>query len=1013
MREVLALVQDTVQRYEGMLLQVSDEGFVALFGAPVAQEDHARRAVLAALELSQRLRASDAVQGQAHGVTVRLGLHTGPVVVGHLTHDPQRPYTASGDTLRLATRLQQQGAPGTLFLSAATYALVQAEVQGEARPALPLDADSVPVSVYAVRGLRHRRGGVVGRGSRVLSPFVGRDQDVALLQARLAQAVRSQGQVVGIAEEPGIGKSRLLAEFRQHLTGQPVQYYEGHCVAYGQATPYLPVLDILRQCCGITDADPAAVVMTKVHQALQTVGLAPEVEVPVLLPLLDIPVESAQLAGLSPAVLKARAFALLRHLSLPTPVQSARILAVENVHWIDPTSAEWLASLVERLAGVPLLLLVTYRPGYRPPWLAHSAATQLALAPLSPDDSLRVVQAVPQAARLPAHVQRSIVAHGAGNPFFLEELVWAARDHDTPAQPLALPETVQAVLAARIDRLSSDAKRLLQTAAVVGHDVPVPLLQAVTGLADEALHDDLQHLQAAEFLYETCQLPAPTYTFKHALTREAAYQSLLASTRRQIHQRIAQVLEAQFAGLIEAQPELLEHHYTEAGLTAQAIPYWQRAGEHASDRSAYLEAISHFTAGIELLKTLPETPAHTQQALTLYIALGAALQITKGQGAPEVEQAYTQAYALCQQVGETPELVPVLLGLWRFYVARPQLHTARELGETLLRLVQGAHDPALSVIAHYALGTTWFCLGALPAARQHLEEGITRYTPDQRRAPVFRMGHDSGVACRTWAAMTLWLLGYPEQALVRLHEALTLAHALSHPFSLAFARVCAALVYQWRRDAPAMHEQAEAAVALSTEQGFPLFVAMGTSLRGWALAMQGQGEAGLAEVRQGIAACRATGGALIVSYFCTVLAEVCAHLGHPEDGLQALAEAHTLVEQHEERWWEAEVYRLRGVLLLRQPGMSQTEAEAWLQRALDVARRQQAKSLELRAAMSLARLWQHQGKRAEARELLAEIYGWFSEGFDTADLQEAKAFLETLAECRQDDTLEIATKQSG
>jgi predicted ATPase len=315
----------------------------------------------------------------------------------------------------------------------------------------------------------------------------------------------------------------------------------------------------------------------------------------------------------------------------------------------------------------------------------------------------------------------------------------------------------------------------------------------------------------------------------------------------------------------------------------------------------------------------------------------------------------------------------------------------------LLRLAQRAHDPTLAVIAHYALGTTWFCLGVLPAARQHLEEGLTRYTTDQRRAPVFRMGHDPGVACRTWTAMTLWLLGYPEQALVRLHDALTLAHALSHPFSLAFARVCAALVYQWRRDVSAMHEQAEAAVALSTEQGFTLWAAWATSLRGWAWAMQGQGEEGMAEVRKGIAACRATGGALLVSYFCTVLADVADHLSHIEEGLQALAEAHTLVEQHEERWWEAEVYRLRGVLLLRQMGTPQAEAEAWLQRALDVARRQEAKALELRAAMSLSRLWQQQGKRQEAYDLLAPIYHWFTEGFDTADLQDARTLLAELA----------------
>ncbi len=371
--------------------------------------------------------------------------------------------------------------------------------------------------------------------------------------------------------------------------------------------------------------------------------------------------------------------------------------------------------------------------------------------------------------------------------------------------------------------------------------------------------------------------------------------------------------------------------------------------------------------------------------------------MTKGHAAPEVEHAYIRARELCQRMGETPELAPVLFGLWRFYVTRPQLHTARQLGDTLLGLAQQAHDPALAVVAHYALGWTWLSLGALPTAHQHLEAGIARYTPNQRRAPVFRMGQDPGVGCRLYAALTLWCLGYPAQALARLHEALVLAHELSHPFSLAFARCMAALVSQLRRDVPAVHEHAEAAVARSTEQGFPLWASYGTIMRGWALAMQGRGEEGMAQVRQGIAAYRATGAALFVPYLCTVLADVCAHLGHPADGLQALAEAHTLIEQHEERWGKAEVCRLRGVLLLRQTETPQAEAEAWLQRALDVARRQEAKSLELRAAMSLSRLWQQQGKRAEAHALLAPVYGWFTEGFDTTDLQEAKVLLDTLA----------------
>jgi predicted ATPase len=314
----------------------------------------------------------------------------------------------------------------------------------------------------------------------------------------------------------------------------------------------------------------------------------------------------------------------------------------------------------------------------------------------------------------------------------------------------------------------------------------------------------------------------------------------------------------------------------------------------------------------------------------------------------------------------------------------------------LLRLAQRAPDPALAVIAHSALGGTEFYLGALPAARMHLEEGIACYTPDQRRTPVFRLAQDPGVNCRVYAAMALWLLGYPAQALARLHEALALAHELAHPYSLAYARWVAALVSQFRRDVPAAYEHAEAAVALSTAQGFPYWAALGTIVRGWALAMQGQGEEGIAQVHQGIAAWRSTGAALFAPYYWTLRADVAAHLGHTADGLQALAEAHTLVEQHEERYWEAEIHRLRGVLLLRQPETPQAEAETWLQRALNVARRQEAKSLELRAAMSLARLWQQQGKGDEAYELLAPIYGWFIEGFDTADLQEAKALLKGL-----------------
>ncbi len=749
--------------------------------------------------------------------------------------------------------------------------------------------------------------------------------------------------------------------------------------------------------------------LRKLEGFLVQYGLPLAEAVPLFAALLSLPL-GADYAPLtvSPERQKQQTLQALLTILLRIAAQQPVLLVMEDLHWVDPSTLELLSLLVDQGPTARILTLLTFRPDFSPPWTGRAHLTQLTLPRLPRRQAVEMTGRVAHGKALPSEVVAQVVAKTDGVPLFVEELTKMVLESGLlqeraeryelmgPMPPLAIPATLHDSLMARLDRLAT-VKGLAQLGATLGREFAYELLHAVSPWDEDALRRGLHQLVEAEFLYQQGLPPQATYRFKHALIQEAAYQSLLKSTRQQYHQRIARVLEARFPELCETQPELLAHHYTEAGLTEPAIAYWQQAGEHARDRSANLEAISHVTTGIALLTTLPETPARTQQAVTLHLALGGALQMAKGLAAPEVEQAYTQAYALCQQVGETPALVPVLSGLWRFYLVRPQLHTARELGDTLLRLAQRADAPALAVLAHFALGVTWFYLGGLPAARQHLEEAIARSTPELRRAPAFRLFLDPGVGCRLYAAWTLWLLGYPAQALARVHEALTLAHALAHPHSLAWARVLAAIVLQYRRDVPAVHEHAEAAVALATDHGFPLWAATGTLLRGWALALQGQREAGLAQLRQGIAAHRATGAALVVPYYCTVLADVAARLGHPADGLQALAEAHTLVEQQEERYWEAEIARLRGVLLLRQPGTPPAEAEAWLQRALDVARRQEAKALELRAAMSLALLWQQQGKRMEARELLAPIYGWFTEGFDTADLQEAKALLETLS----------------
>jgi predicted ATPase len=471
---------------------------------------------------------------------------------------------------------------------------------------------------------------------------------------------------------------------------------------------------------------------------------------------------------------------------------------------------------------------------------------------------------------------------------------------------------------------------------------------------------------------------------------------LLRSTRQQYHQRIAQVLEAQFPDTVATQPALLAYHYTEAALTAQAVVYWQRAGQQARQRSANPEAIQHLTHGLALVTTLPETPARAQQELDLQLALGPVFMATKGHAAPEVEQTYARAQALCQQVGETPQLFPTLRGLCRFYRNRGVLPTARTLGEQLYRLAQREAEPTPLLEAHEVLGDTLFYLGDYAAARTHLEEGSALIDPAVQRLLVLHRDSAPGVRCLALAAQTLWCLGYPAQALRRCQEALALAHALEHPQSQASARHYAAFLHQRRRETPIVQTQADTLLSLATAQGFAMFVGSGMGWRGWGLAAQGQAEAGIAQLQQGLAALVTIEQRNVWWHFLVLLAEVLGHVGHVNEGLRLLAEAMTGFETSGRGDMRAEAYRLQGELRLRQALPEVVQAEACFQQALALARQQQAKSWELRAAMSLARLWQQQGKRAEACELLAPVYGWFTEGFDTADLQEAKVLLEEL-----------------
>jgi predicted ATPase len=516
----------------------------------------------------------------------------------------------------------------------------------------------------------------------------------------------------------------------------------------------------------------------------------------------------------------------------------------------------------------------------------------------------------------------------------------------------------------------------------------------------------LRQLVEAEFLYQTGLPPQATYRFKHALIQEEAYQSILRSTRQRHHQRIAQVLETQFPDTAETQPELLAHHYTEAGLAENAIRYWQRAGERAIQRSANVEAIVHLTKGLEVLRALPDVPERAQHELDLHLALGVPLVLTQGHAAPEVATTYARARELSRQRGDTPQLFAALLGLRRYYFMRGELQTGHELGEELLRLAEGLGDSGLVVRACMMLAENLVYLGEFARARAHAEQGIARYDPQQHRAQVFRYGNDAGVGCHAFGATALWVLGYPDQALRWSEEAVALARELAHPFTLGFALQHAARLHQLRREVALTHARVEALIALATEQGFAIWMARGPILRGWVLAEQGRAADGLAQIRQGLADWQAMATRIHITDDSALMANVYGQMERPAERLTVLAEALAHAHPTGERFYEAELHRLKGELLLQsgvrapKPGASTLhveEAEASFRQALVIACWQQAKSIELRAAVSLSRLWQRQGKRAEAYELLAPIYGWFTEGFDTADLREAKALLEELS----------------
>jgi class 3 adenylate cyclase/tetratricopeptide (TPR) repeat protein len=1016
LRDFQEACQRAVSRFDGAVVQCSEEGLLACFGYPVAYEDAARRAARTGLKLLEELNTfGDQLRRQQHlELTPRVGLHTGPAVA----EAGADAVSLVGEARTVAVRLRDEAEAGYVTCTDATHRLIHGEFDCASIGRRNIKGMAQPIQLFRVRGVGVVRSPVEAAGPAGLTPLTGRDHEVSLLKDRWEQAQEGMGQIVLLIGEPGLGKSRLVYTLKEHVLGQMVEgevdapAIEWRCSPQYQNTELYPAIDFYERGLGLLHDDPPQVRFDRLLHRLEQYGLARPETVPLWASLLSLPTpDRFPPLSLSPTRQREETFrAMLEWLH----VRAARrpiLFVVEDLHWVDASTLEFLGQFRAQGLHDSILTVLTFRPEFKTPWPAVAHQTGLALNRLTRRQVGELMRKKTGAVVSDALVDQ-IYDRTGGVPLFVEEFTQMVKDSgalDQSGEAIprvealrthVIPATLQDLVMARLDRMDKD-REFAQLAAVLGREFSHEMLAAVAAVDEPTLQAQLAELIQAEILYAKGRPPRCTYVFKHALLEDALYNSLVKGKRQQFHRRIAEVLETQFPQTAETRPELLAHHFTEAGLSERAIGYWLKAGLRSRERSANVEAIGHLTTGLALLGKLDESPDRDAQELQFLNPLGTAHIASRGYSAPELSPIFTRARELCERIGEPLQRFMSTWGLWEFHVAGGDLRRCVELSDEAMLLSERINDPGMLAEALFLRGLTLFFRGEFVGARACHARALAQY--DDRERTKFWAGHtgqDVGVAHRCFLALALSHLGYPDQALEVDRQALDLARSLGHPFSLALAHGESGWLYHDCRLGAEAEAAGDEAIRISAEQGFSFWAASGTLFKVGGLLLQRRVDDAAPLLRELVDRYRdlhrGTWGATLASYF-SIAGDLYTKTGRFDEARQVLDQGLVLAEKRDERFQEAELQRLKGELLLAESPDQAAAAEDCFLTAIETARRQSSRAWELRATMRLARLWQRQGRRDEARAALAAVYSTFTEGFTTPDLVDAGALLEALA----------------